>query len=361
MGLFTINTALTLPEALRHKAPDGTYMWAYDALAKNKQPMVEEMSWQQANDDSAHEFLRNVSKPTGSLVGLEEGAPYEISIDRAVREQICRIESNMRMDIRALEKSPSPSQFYREKQTRHLEGMIRTFHETLFSKNGRGDQGVNPRDINGFGTRYNRCFPANDTTPAANIRRLDGLTTVLTGGNSASLWLIKHGVDDGVFGIYPKTASRAIQVNDLGEQLVDDAAGNPFRAVVSNFAWEFGLGVMDDNIVQRLCAIRPSGVGSFFETATAGQTTNLGEYALIDMIERMPGGNTDNCAIYVGPTLMGQFRKRLNDKNNLFFTMETVWGRPMLHFMEIPIIRVDALTANENISVNTAGGVITNA
>ena len=355
---FTIANTHTLPEALRHKAPDGSYMWAYDALAQNKYPLFEEMYWEQANDDLAHEFLRNVTKPTGSLVGLEEGAPFETSIDRAVREQLCRIEANMRMDVRALEKAPSPSQFYREKESRFLEGMVKTVHETIFSKNSRGNQGANPRDINGLGMRYNKTHP-DGTNAASNVKRLDGLTTALSGSDNASLWLVKHG-PEGLFGIYPKTASRTIQVNELGEQLVyDDANGNPFRAVVTNFAMEFGIGVMDDAIIQRLCAIRPSGAGSFFETASAGTTTNLGEYALIDMIERLPGGNTDQCAIYVGPTLMGQFRKRLNDKGNLFFTMESVWGRPMLHFMEIPIIRVDTLTATENVTTSATFGVIT--
>ncbi len=342
---FTIANTLTLPEALRHKAPDGSYMWAYDALAQNKYPLIEEMAWTQANDDTAHEFLRNVSKPTGALVGLEEGAPYEISQDRAVREQICRIESNMRMDIRALEKSPSPSQFYREKEARHLEGMVKTVHETIFAKNSRGNMGVNPRDINGLGTRFNLAT-------MANVKRLDGLTTTVN--NTSSLWLIKHGPDSGFFGIYPKTASRSIQVNELGEQLVASSFdGNPFRAVVTNFAWEFGIGIMDDACVQRLCAIASSLAGSFFETSSAGTTTNLGEYALIDMIERLPGGNIDNTAIYVGPQLMGQFRKRLNDKGNLFFSMDTVWGRPMLHFMGIPIIRVDVLTATETVTTTT--------
>lgn len=343
MGVFTIDTAHTLPEALRHKAPDGSYMWAYDALAKNKYPLFEEMYWEQANDDLAHEFLRNITKPTGTLVGLEEGAPYEISRDRAVREQLCRIESNMRIDIRTLEKSPSPSQFYREKQSRHLEGLIKTVHETIFSKNGRGNMVANPRDINGLGARYN-------VSTMANVRRLDGGTGTVN--NTSSMWLIKHG-GDGFFGIYPKTASRTVKVRELGEQLVDDAAGNPFTAVVSNFAMEFGIGMMDDACVQRLCAIATSGAGSFFETATAGQTTNLGEYALIDMIERLPGGNADMSAIYVGPVLMGQFRKRLNDKGNLFFTMESVWGRLMLHFMGIPIIRVDTLTATETVTTTT--------
>jgi hypothetical protein len=332
---FTIATAHTLPEALRHKAPDGSYMWAYDALAKNKYPMIEEMYWEQANDDLAHEFLRNVSKPTGTLVQLEEGAPFEISVDRAVREQICRIEGNMRMDVRALEKASHPSQYYREKQERYLQGLVRTVHETIFAKGGRGNMVANPKDINGLGTRYNNTAMANVETMATS------------GSNLSSAWLIKHG-PEGMFGIFPKTASRSIQVNELGEQVVYDANNNPFRAVMTNFAWEFGMGIMDDACVQRLAGIAPTGNTSFF----GGDASNIynGERALIDLIEKLPGGNTDQAAIYVGPQLMGQFRKRLNEKGQMFFTMETVWGRPMLHFMEIPIIRVDTLSALETIT-----------
>lgn len=348
---FTIATAHTLPEALRHKAPDGSYMWAYDALAKNKYPMIEEMYWEQANDDLAHEFLRNVSKPTGTLVRMEEGAPYEISIDRAVREQICRIEGNMRVDVRALEKAASPSQFYREKEERFLQGMTKTVHETIFSKNGRGNMGLNPKDINGLGVRYNDAANMDNVTTMASY---SGASIT----DSSSAWLIKHGVD-GFFGIFPKNASRAIQVNEKGENKQTDANGYPFWAVETNFAWEFGIGVMDDDCVQRLAGIKASGDGSFFEIASGNATTALGERKLIDMIENLPGGNTDQCAFYVGPQLMGQFRKRLNEKGNMFFTMETVWGRPMLHFMEIPIIRVDTLAALETVAQTT--GIITNA
>lgn len=350
---FTIDTAHTLPEALRHKAPNGDYMWAYDALAQNKYPLYEEMYWEQANDDTAHEFLRNVSKPTGTLVRLEEGAPFEVSIDRAVREQICRIEGNMRMDVRALEKSPNPSQFYREKEARYLQGLTKTVHETIFAKNSRGNMGLNPKDINGLGTRYGTAvlYSASGTS---NVRSL----AAFSGGaltNRSSAWLIKHG-PEGFFGIYPKTASRTVQVNELGEQVVYDPSGNPFRAVMTNFALELGIGVMDDACIQRLTGIAASGAGSFFEDGS-GVTTALGERALIDMIERLPGGNSDGAAFYVGPQLMGQFRKRLNEKGNMFFTMETVWGRPMLHFMEIPIIRVDTLSQLEGVST---AGVITN-
>ena len=329
---FTIDTAHTLPEALRHRAPDGSYMWAYDALEKARLPFIEETYFEQANDDMAHEFLRNVTKPTGKLTALETGAPFETSKDRAVREQLCRIESNMRVAVATLEKSHKPSEFYREKEKRHLLGLSNTMHETIFSRNSRGNMGVNPLDINGLGVRYAKL--------GDNVVSL-GATT---GTDLSSAWIVKHG-PDGFFGLYPRSTGRGIKVKELGEQVVYDDDGNPFLAVMTNFCIEFGIGIMDDACVQRVCNIASSGNNSFFEDGTKVQK---GEYALIDAIERLPGGSSDNAAIYVGPRLMAQFRKRLNDKSNVNFTMETVWGRPMLHFMEVPIIRLDTLKADES-------------
>lgn len=329
---FTIDTAHTLPEALRHRAPDGSYMWAYDALEKARLPFLEEMYFEQANDDLAHEFLRNVTKPTGTLTALETGAPFETSKDRAIREQLCRIESNMRVAVATLEKAHKPSEFYREKETRHLLGLTKTMHETIFSKNSRGDMGTNPLDINGLGVRYGKL--------GDNVVGLGAAS----GTDLASAWLIKHG-PDGFFGLYPRSTGKGVRVSEYGEQVVYDANNNPFKAVMTNFCVEFGIGIMDDACVQRICNIASSGNNSFFQDGT---TVQKGEYALIDAIERLPGGNADNAAIYVGPKLMAQFRKRLNDKGNLYFTMQNVWGRPMLHFMDVPVIRVDTLVNNES-------------
>lgn len=334
---FTINTAHTLPEILRHNAPDGSYMAARDVLKKTL-PMIEETYWEQANEETSHEFLKTVSKPTGTLVRYEEGAPFEISTDRNVREQLCRIEGNMRVDTRTLAKSANPGAYYREKEMRYFEGMIGTMHETIFSKNGRGNMGTNPKDINGLGIR-------RPVSAAVAIGSEVATTTVVSMGNATggSIWLIKHG-PDGLFMIHPKTSGNTIQEFQFENELVYDANGYPFRADMTNFAIEFGLGITDDMAVQRLCNIALTGNHSFFNDGT---TVQKGEYALIDMIERLPGGNTDGAALYVGGQIMAGMRKRLNDKSNVNYNLQNVWGRPMLHFMDLPIIRVDTLLANE--------------
>jgi len=334
---FTINTAHTLPEILRHNAPDGSYMAARDVLKKNL-PMIEETYWEQANEETSHEFLKTVSKPTGALVRYEEGAPFEISTDRAVREQLCRIEGNLRVDVRVLAKSANPGAYYREKEMRYFEGMLNTFHETIFSKNSRGNMGTNPKDINGLGVR-------RPVSSAVAIGSETATTTVVNMGNSTggSIWLIKHG-GDGLFMLHPRTAANTIKQEQFENQLVYDANSYPFRADMTNFSMEFGLGIVNDMAVQRLCNIALTGNHSFFGDGT---TVQKGEYALIDMISRLPGGSTEGCVLYVGPQIMSGIRKRLNDKTNMNYTKETVWGREMPTFMGIPIVQIDTLTADE--------------
>lgn len=323
---FTIDTAHTLPEVLRHKAPDGSYMAAFDVL-KKALPMIEETSWEQANEETSHTYLKTHSKPTGKLVGYNQGAPYEKAINRPAKEFLARIESNMRIDTRILEASRFPGQFMKEQELRFFEGLINTFHETLFSKNGRGSA-KNVQDISGLGERYGKL--------GDNVVSLGA-----AGGHS--IWMIKHG-PQGLSMLYPASAGKTIQINHYGPQLVNDDDGNPFRAEVVNFAMSFGMMIAQDNAIQRICNIAASGNNSFFEDGT---NVNKGTRALIDAIERLPQGSTDQVAIYVGKEMMAQIRKRLDEKANMYFTKETVWGRPMITFMDIPVLRVDTLNGAE--------------
>jgi hypothetical protein len=302
-------------------------MSAFDVL-KKALPMIEESSWEQANEETSHSFLKTTSKPTGKLVGFNQGAPYEKAVNRGGKEFLARIESNMRVDTRILEASKFPGQFMREQEMRFFEGLINTYHETIFSKNGRGSA-KNVQDISGLGERYGKLNP--DTVVSLGA----------AGGHS--IWLIKHGLE-GLSMLYPASAGKTIQINHYGAETVYDDDGNPFRAETVNFAMAFGMMIAQDNAVQRICNIAASGNNSFFEDGT---NVNKGTRALIDAIERLPQGSTDQVAIYVGREMMGQIRKRLDEKANMYFTKETVWGRPMITFMDIPILRVDTLNGAE--------------
>jgi hypothetical protein len=335
-------TEYTLPDVLRHKAPDGSYMGAIDVLS-GIYPMVTEGYWLQANDDTSHEYARMAYEPTGTLVRYNEGTPFEAAATSTVREFLARMESMLRIDVRVLQKSPDPVRYRRDMEAAHMRGMIKKWNKIIMgvrdSSSGPyyGDMGKDQKSVNGLTVRYNKL-----TTSASlvdNVRSLGGSTANV----QSSIWLVKH-APEGLFFAYPKTVSRALEVVDLREQLTYDASNNPFRAVMTQFAWEFGLGVGDDRNVQRLCNIATAQTaGSFGDDTDKEQ----GEKALIDMIERLPGGDTSGCVFYAGPVLMAALRKRLNSKANLYFTEETVWGRKMLTFMGIPFVRNDVLLPNE--------------
>ena len=325
---FAINAAYTLPDVLRTRAPNGQHMSAVDVLS-GKYPFLEEMYFTESNDVTSHEFLRTTSEPSGSLVRLNEGAPFSAANVVPVREQMARLEANAQIDERILVKAPDPVRYRREREAMHFRGMIKQYHSIIFN----GDSGADTKTIDGLKKRYGALATDSVVTNGAT-----------TGSTHSSVWLIKHG-PEGFFGFYPKGSTAGIKEEDWGRETAYDANGYPYKVLRTHWSWEFGIGVADPRCVKRLCNIAASGNNSFFEDGT---TVQKGERNLIDLIETLPGGDIDNAAFYCGPKMMAQFRKRLNDKSNLFFSMDTVWGRPMLHFMGIPIIRVDTLTATES-------------
>lgn len=327
-----ISTEYTLAEVLRHNGPDGLPLHVVDVLAE-RLPMVEEGYWVQANDDTSHEFMRSNTQPSGTPTRYNEGAPYETGLDVPVKEDIMRLESNLRIDTRILDKARDPVGYRIERERRQTRGMVKSFHNILFSKPyaTRGTA-LPAKEVKGLGLRYNALDPTK------NVVSLGGSGSGVLG----SIWLIKHGLD-GMFFIHPKTMDRTLQVKDMKVQKQTDANGNPWWAVETNFAWEFGFGIGDEYKVQRICNIAASGTGSFFDDGT---TPQVGEYALIDAIERM--GGPEGVVIYAGPTVVGQIRKRLNDKSNMYWTMDTVWGRRLPMFMECPIITVETLAMDES-------------
>ena len=334
----------TLPSVLRHKAPDGSYMEAIDVLS-GKYPLLEEGYWIQANDDTSHEFVRTSYEPTGSLVRLNEGTAFEAAGTVGVKEQLARMESMMKIDMRVLEKSPDPVRYIQDMKAAHMRGMIKQWTKIMFASRDSasgpayGDMDADPKSVNGLRKRMSALTTAS--SPVDNVRGFGSSTANV----QSSIWLVKWG-PKGLFFLYPKTAERALRIHDLpGEQLVYDKNSKPYTAFVSNFAWEFGLGIGDERAVQRLANITVSGASTDFGGADG--TSAAGENAMIDMIDRLPDGDPSGCVFYTGPAIMTAIRKRLNTKSNLFFTPETVWGRPQITFQGIPVVRCDALNPFE--------------
>lgn len=325
-----INKVYTLPEILKQRAPDGSLMQLVDVLS-GRYPLLEEAFWEQANGDIIHEFAQVAYEPTGTPVRYNEGTALSASVAKTTREPLMTLEDRLQIDVRELEIAPDPVMFRIQREQVHFRGMIKTFHNIVFAKSGYGNTGTDPRQIDGLSKRYNAIASGSVVS----------LPSSPSGSTNSSIWIVKWGLD-GVSMLYPRNTGNSLRIEDLRIQPAYDSNMRRYEAVMTKFAWTFGLKVADPRAVKRLCNIPLSGTGSF----TDGPA---GEEALIDLIENLPNGDTTGAVIYAGPVVMAQIRKRLNSKSNMYFSEETVWGRKMLTFQNIPIVRVDALTADESV------------
>lgn len=336
---YDILTEATLPEILLHEAPDGSYMAAIDVL-KQSIPLIQEGYWERANDDTSHEFMRTVSEPQGTAIRLGEGAPWEKGSDAPVKEPLMMFGSNLKLLTDVLKKAPDPIQYRRNEEQRTVRGMTKTFAKYAFGKGGYGDSAADPKSIMGLTNR-----PEYKALDSADSR---GLKNVFSAGGSgsslASIWLVKWG-PDGLSFLYPKTASMLLNEEDKGISMVPDANGYPLWYAITHWDWQFGLKVGDPGNIKRVCNWAASGTGSFFNNST---NPAAGEELLIDAINDFPGGDTEGVVIYAGKQMYTQFQKRLNSKGNLYFNVGDVWGKPRLQFNDIPIVRLDTLTADES-------------
>jgi len=332
--VFDVATVYTLPEILKQKAPDGSYMNIVDVIS-GRYPLLEEGVWTQANGDLFHEMVQAAVEPTGVPVRYNEGTPLSASVTKTVQEPIMTLEDRLQIDTRILRDQTDVVGFRMQREAMHFRGMLKTFHKIVFAKGANaagvpyGYMGSDMKQINGLSARYNALV-------ADSVESAGG-----SGSTLSSIWIVKWGID-GVQFLYPRTASRTIEVEDMRIQPAYDASGNRFEVVMTKFAFRFGLGIADPRAVKRLANIPLTGAGSFNNDATC-------EEKLIDLIEALPGGDTNGVVMYAGPKIMAQIRKRINSKSNMYFTEQNVWGRNMITFQDIPIVRVDTLEADESV------------
>ena len=341
--IYDLSTIPTLADVIQHNSADGGIKPMIDALKFNTRPLVSEGHWVRASENTVHEMLVATTRPEGATVAYNLGGPFVNPTETPKREQLMRIEANLKIDERLLDKSNDPVKLIENKRKAVFEGMLDTFSKhamgSLFNSVQYGSNITNPLNIDGFLTRRNKLDATNCVGLGA------------TGSTLSSIMVAKWG-EEGVFFIHPKDGGRTLRQTDKTPngtaQMVNDPNGNPYWVNITNWAWEFGVGVANDRCLQRICNIAASGTGSFFGDAA---NPYVGEDALIDAFQRLPGGNTDNVVIYVGPAMYAQMQKRIRRELSAF-RVEDIWAKPVLTFMGVPVLRDEYMPSGSESTVS---------
>ena len=199
----------------------------------------DDIPWMEANHKDGHVSVIRTKLPEVYWRRLYKGVPNSKTGVSQVKDATAMMEARNNLDVKLLKIQGDQAAAYRAQEDR---GFMEAFRQKLATSLFYGDSNSNPDEFNGLAMRY-----PTKTSP-----------NVVDGGGSGSactsMWGIVWGATD-VHGIFPNGSKAGLSHRVLPEQDVNDADGNPYRAVASLFEWDCGLTVRDWRSVIRICNI----------------------------------------------------------------------------------------------------------
>jgi hypothetical protein len=325
---FTINTAYTLGEVLKAKDPQGRLHHLYDPFM-DKRPILEEGFWTTANDPVYHEMLRVTSRPSGYKTRVNKGYTREGVGTAPHKEQLTSLGSLFELDKRLSRGVGNIGAWRAQRAQVHIRGMLSNFNRLFWTD---ANTAADPDAVDGILTRYTPpTLSAMTASAYTNVIACDGTVAA----ECFPVVVVKWGID-GVQLLNPPGEATTFVEDDRGEVELEDADNLPFVGWRSYFTFNYGIGVADDQCVQRLINV---------EWTDIKADAHFEEY-LIQALEQIPNG-LDNTAVYCGRQIHTGIMQRINSKANVNYSMEQVFARQMPTIMGVPIIRDDALSTAE--------------
>ena len=186
----------------------------------------------------------------------------------------------------------------------------------------------------GLAPRFNSLSAQN----ADNIVNASG-----AGSDNTSIWLCVWGPQTG-FGIYPKGSQAGLQMTDKGQVTIEnvDGAGGRMEAYRTHYRWDAGLTIRDWRYFVRIANIDISDLN------TLANTKNLITW-MTQASERIPSFGMGRAVWYVNRTIREKLRLGIQEKISSNLTWETVAGKRVMTFDDIPVRRTDALLNTETV------------
>ncbi len=317
MAVLTAN-GLTLSEVVKRHGPDGNMMTVAEVL-EEKNDILKDAVWREANDIFANTGLKRASLPAGAWRRLNAGTSSEKSETIQVRDVIGILESWAKNDVEVINAFKNPSAARSDEVKAFVEGMGQTIVAGIMYSN----TDTTPEQFRGLAPRM------ADIAATTNVLNEGG-----TGSDLTSIFIVDWGPNT-VHMLYPRNSIAGLKHEDLGRQIVQDGSSNDFLAFVDHFVWKAGLAVKNEKSIGRLANIE-----------TAGATNIFDEDNLITLMNRMTRGSGRR--IYCNETVMTQMEIRLKDKSNINFSkVDGLAPGPVMLFKGVPIRQVDQILDTE--------------
>jgi hypothetical protein len=317
----------TLADLSVATGPDGKVEPVVEILSEVNE-ILDDMTWQEGNLPTGHRTTIRSGLPSPTWRKLYGGVQPSKSSRVQVTDSCGMLEAYAEVDQALADLNGNTAAFRLSEDKAHIEGMSQEMASTLFY----GNEKSMPEAFTGLAPRYNDLSAEN----ADNIINHGG-----TGADNTSIWLVVWGPDT-VHGIVPKGSKAGLQNKDLGAVTIEnvDGKGGRMQAYRSHYRWDCGLTVRDWRYVVRIANIDVSDLGTLENTK--GLITSM-----IMASERIPVLGRGRACWYTNRTTREKLRLGILEKISSNMSWETVAGKRVMTFDDIPVRTTDALLNTE--------------
>jgi hypothetical protein len=283
--------------------------------------------------DDIVEMLRQSNEILDDAVFLEGNLPtgHKYTVRTGLPEQVTdncgMLEDYAEVDKALADLNGNTSAFRLSEDRAHIQGFNHKVARSFFYES----ELTTPEAITGLAPRFNSLSAEN----------ADNIVNAAGSGNCASIWLVGWG-PEGAFGIYPKGSVAGLSHTDKGQVTKEniDGAGGMAEMYRSHYRWDLGFGVKDWRNVVRIANISVSDLGTLANTKLLIQW-------MIEASEKIESFGSCRFAWYVNKTIRTKLRLGILEKVASNLSWESVAGKRVMVFDDIPVRRCDSLLLTE--------------
>lgn len=234
------NKFVDLIDIYKQQDGHGNFVPVIEILTKMN-PILDDAIAVECNKGTTHLHTIRTGLPDVAWGMLYKGIAQSKSSKAQVEDTTGFVEGLSTVDSRLLKLSTNEGAVRLSEANSFLEAMSQEVATKIFYGNTNSD----PEQFMGFAPRFN-----DKNAPNGNqIIDAGG-----TGSVNTSMWFITWG-ENQCHLLYPQGTKAGIDRQDMGEQRVLDANGNPYFAKEEKFTWHVGLAVRDWRYVARIANI----------------------------------------------------------------------------------------------------------
>ena len=281
------------------------------------------LPWVQANGETSHTYSRQLSVPTPTWVGFNEGPTASKGSETQLTASIKTMEALSEIEEKMLNIAPDKNAYRASRDALHLTGLDNENASKIFY----GDSSSDPMEPNGV---MQQCNTLQTTGPY-----------VIDNGGTVTLSSI-YGIQWGEplnYMVFPKNhASAGLEMQDKGNypRAAPSGTGTIF---VNGTLFRLSTAFVNED---PRALIRLANINSV--SGGAGEFDDDKLHEALSYWKGAPG------ELYASRAIWYQISKLAKDKSNVSYSMEQAFGNVLVpHFMGYPVFLAEAISNAETV------------